>query len=649
MTEAPRIENLRQLEMLCEHDADCEFWRCIVIGAARDMGTGNYWPHEDRPEWLQLLQAIRWRRAEYMDDHSFTASPAPMEEREDALEAADQRIVDEINLYLQRLFGRNLMTTATAKPSASRRPKTNGHSHGGTQSAVLHPACTSTTTPAGIAALDPDATSFGQLKRAGKSRVAAVTTAAAVYGEEIVKVPLAELLDSPYQQRDEHSEEWLEELADSMRQFGQTNPALVREMPDGTKRLIAGHTRKLVAKRLKWLTLDCRLVTCDDSTEEELVLIENAKRKNLNAREKCRSYAALVVRYKAANRPQVELAARLGIKEATLSNTVRLQSLTDELWAMYEADELSIDQARALSTWSMYPLFVKAFLGHRKNIGITSGRIEERHFETCYQQGIGSASRPMKKDQYGGGCLFKWTDADKQDLDVQTVTRYGQKEERAFNVAAWNKRNKAAKEKQKEHKQAQQSGGSPSISSRAANEAAEEAGRKHQRQWAIDQTWREAKAFAIANRFGNKLNRKDREPLVRLAVIASKISGFDGLDINNNDIVGDEARFTEWCQKAVYDFFTSDMCCSELEDSDLDTFTEWLQIDPVESWRPSEDLLNTCSPDELASLVNLHTSRLSYKPGETTLDDIMREWKRGSVPDEFTQTQAKKPARKTKR
>jgi ParB/RepB/Spo0J family partition protein len=249
----------------------------------------------------------------------------------------------------------------------------------GKSRSIPHPSTTSTSTPAGILANDPDAI------------VGPADDERADLGP-IEDFLVSGMKDSPYQTRGEPADDWLQELADSMNEEGQLQPCLVR--PDGE--LIGGHTRWRAAQRLKWVTLQVRIVKCDDATARRLVLLDNAKRKDLSDRERCQAYCDLVEEYK------------VGIDETTLSNIVRLRAIPDDLWAHYEAKCLSIDQMRKLTVHAEREKFVTAFMSHLKAIGCDKEVPETGHFESAFDRGIESCFRPMQKDQYrDSGCLFK--------------------------------------------------------------------------------------------------------------------------------------------------------------------------------------------------------------------------------------------------
>lgn len=96
----PRIENLRQLELLCEADPDREFWQTIVWAMAWINGDMPLNPefHDWRVAWLALGA---YRRTLFdLLSHPRDGPPDAMQR----IELSQQFLIDEFNLYLTSLF-----------------------------------------------------------------------------------------------------------------------------------------------------------------------------------------------------------------------------------------------------------------------------------------------------------------------------------------------------------------------------------------------------------------------------------------------------------------------------------------------------------------------------------------------------------------
>lgn len=153
-----------------------------------------------------------------------------------------------------------------------------------------------------------------------------------------------ELRPNPKQPRQYFDEETLQELAESIRIDGLQEPVIVREK-DGEYELVSGErrVRASILAELDAIPAVCREVSDDDMLR--LGLIENIQREDLNAIETARAYRALIDDF---DWTQDELAAQVGKKRATISNTMRLLNLPEDVQQCVAEDGISMGHARAL-------------------------------------------------------------------------------------------------------------------------------------------------------------------------------------------------------------------------------------------------------------------------------------------------------------
>lgn len=479
---------------------------------------------------------------------------------------------------------------------------------------------------------DISAEKFEQLRAKGKSRTkepAAVEQL--TISTQVEKRPIAWFKKSPFDTRANRPTDWVNELADSLKRDGQLQPCLAR--PDGQH--IAGWTRVEAAKVAGLKSLDVRIVHCDDTTARRLVLIENAKRRDLTEKEKCAAYCVLLDEYKSAGRTQKELAADLGINESTLSNNVRLKSLPPEIWERHHAGGLGIDQIRKLAVHAHRPLFVKGFIGHLQNIGCSEleAMPSSHQFTSSYDRGIDSAFRTMKPDAYMGGCRFKPTPEQRAELDIVEIERWGRVVEMAANVPLWNKLNAAAKkaEKERKDKRAAKSSGSQANSY-------EQSISKREREWALKDAWNRARCKAICAKFpAAKVKKAEVWRLIRVAMAG--LSYCYGGDLQESGIFGNEEDFIEQCREVVHGSFDPGDC--DVSDDCLLHTIDFLGVDPAEFWKPTDRLLRTCSAPELESFA----AECGINDGSANdlVERIIEKWPVGQIPSQFC---LEKPSRK---
>ncbi len=87
------------------------------------------------------------------------------------------------------------------------------------------------------------------------------------------------------------------------------------------------------------------VIEADDQKTDELALIENIQRENLNAVEECYAYKALLDEY---NLTQETVASRVGKSRSTITNSLRLLDLPENVLRMVSEDTISAGHARAL-------------------------------------------------------------------------------------------------------------------------------------------------------------------------------------------------------------------------------------------------------------------------------------------------------------
>jgi len=163
-------------------------------------------------------------------------------------------------------------------------------------------------------------------------------------GSRLVLLDPSLIKPNPMQPRQTFDEESLEELAESLRRDGMQEPVIVRKVGDEYQ-LVGGErrVRASVLADLDRIPAICRNV--DDRDMLKLSLIENVQREDLNAIELAQAYQRLIDEYELT---QEQLAAEVGKKRATVTNTLRLLQLPKEVQDMVARGDLMMGHARAL-------------------------------------------------------------------------------------------------------------------------------------------------------------------------------------------------------------------------------------------------------------------------------------------------------------
>ena len=149
------------------------------------------------------------------------------------------------------------------------------------------------------------------------------------------------------QPRKTFEREPLEQLADSIAQFGVLQPIVVREsaLLQGTYEILAGERRWRAAKMAGLSEIPAVILEGDDLKAAQVAVIENVQREDLNPIEEALAYDALIDRF---GLTQEQVARQVGKSRSTIANLLRLLELPDEVLELVKDGALSEGHARAL-------------------------------------------------------------------------------------------------------------------------------------------------------------------------------------------------------------------------------------------------------------------------------------------------------------
>ena len=162
--------------------------------------------------------------------------------------------------------------------------------------------------------------------------------------EMAVIAPVTSIAVNPYQPRRSFAPEALEELTESIRQYGIIQPLTVRRQGNGYE-LIAGERRLQAARKAGLREVAVVIRDCTDDEMLALALVENLQREDLNAMEAANSYQQLMDEF---GLTQVEVSERVGKSRSSIANTLRLLSLPADIQRAVAEDTISEGHARAL-------------------------------------------------------------------------------------------------------------------------------------------------------------------------------------------------------------------------------------------------------------------------------------------------------------
>jgi len=161
----------------------------------------------------------------------------------------------------------------------------------------------------------------------------------------LVEIELDHLSANPSQPRGEFDPQTLEELSKSISEKGLLQPIVVRAVENGFQ-LIVGERRARAArlaglKKIPAIVLDVK----QEREMLELALIENLQREDLNPIDQARAYRQLIDQ---CNLTQEDVAGQVNKDRTSISNTLRLLKLAEEVQDMIRTGKLSAGHARPL-------------------------------------------------------------------------------------------------------------------------------------------------------------------------------------------------------------------------------------------------------------------------------------------------------------
>lgn len=164
-------------------------------------------------------------------------------------------------------------------------------------------------------------------------------------GNDAIKdVPINECRPNPYQPRKTFHADAIEELKDSILQYGIIQPLIVRKSIKGYE-IVVGERRFRAAKEASLDHIPAIVKELTDEKMMEVALLENLQREDLTPVEEAHAYSNLM---NELGITQDELSKRLGKSRSHIANIVRLLSLPEEVVANINNGELSMGHGRAL-------------------------------------------------------------------------------------------------------------------------------------------------------------------------------------------------------------------------------------------------------------------------------------------------------------
>lgn len=160
-----------------------------------------------------------------------------------------------------------------------------------------------------------------------------------------VSLPVVSIKPNPNQPRKKFENDQLDELCESIREFGIIQPLIVKKADKDSYLLIAGERRLRAAIKIGMKNVPA--IIRDASVEEAalIAIIENVQRSDLSYIEEANAYKRLMNEYSLT---QTEIAKKVGKQQSTISNKLRLLNLPEDIQLILAEKKMSERHARAL-------------------------------------------------------------------------------------------------------------------------------------------------------------------------------------------------------------------------------------------------------------------------------------------------------------
>jgi ParB family chromosome partitioning protein len=161
----------------------------------------------------------------------------------------------------------------------------------------------------------------------------------------ITYINIENIRPNPYQPRKQFNKAALEELSESIKQYGVIQPINVRRISTNHYELVAGERRLRASTMAGLKEIPTIIVDVNDNDSAVIALIENLQREDLNYMEEAEGYNNLINDH---GFTQEDLAQKIGKSQSTIANKIRLLKLAPMVKKILSDNNLTERHARAL-------------------------------------------------------------------------------------------------------------------------------------------------------------------------------------------------------------------------------------------------------------------------------------------------------------
>ncbi len=190
-----------------------------------------------------------------------------------------------------------------------------------------------------------------------------------------------------YDPREDIDEEYIEELAESIKKDGLLNPILVKQTEDGLYDVIAGGHRLRAVKKLGWNEIEAKVLDIEDSEASILAIKTNVLQKNLMDIEEGKAIKKIIDKF---GYTQNEIAEKLGKSPTWVSNRIALiLDVSQNVQNALKEEKISTSHAVLLSRLSKKDQdnFLKYIVSKKLNINDARESLKKYENKTIFTIG----------------------------------------------------------------------------------------------------------------------------------------------------------------------------------------------------------------------------------------------------------------------
>ncbi|MGN1399109.1 MAG: ParB/RepB/Spo0J family partition protein [Erysipelotrichaceae bacterium] len=192
-------------------------------------------------------------------------------------------------------------------------------------------------------------------------------------------IKMNQIKPNQYQPRTTFADDSIEELAQSIKENGLLQPITVRECEDGYQ-LIAGERRYRACLKLNRDTIEAIVIKAGEVQSATLALIENIQRENLSPIDEANGYLQMI---RLTGLTQSQLGQKLGKKQSTIANKIRLLNLDLELQQAISDKVITERHGRALLSLDekQQKEVLKKIIAKEMNVSQTEQYVSEHYLQ----------------------------------------------------------------------------------------------------------------------------------------------------------------------------------------------------------------------------------------------------------------------------